>query len=119
MSQNKRAHRRHDLRLSAELSSARGRFTATTRNVSVGGCCIESAYRLVEGDRLEVALFLVVDGIEVDDFPALRVRGQVQWCADNDEAPLEVRHLAGLRFEDTTPEQAAWLEDVLARTGAG
>ncbi len=112
--QNRRAHQRFDLHLSAEITTAAGVVTAVTKDLSVGGCCLESAYQLTEGATIQLALFLVVDGIEDTDTPPLIIPAHIQWTAENDEAALDSRHLAGMRFEGS-PEQSAWLDNFLAR----
>jgi hypothetical protein len=115
MSAERREYRRYDLRLSAEISIGDRQFTAVTRDVSAGGCCLESAYKLEENANIDLALFLVIDGIEDTSMPPLRVPAHVQWAAENEEAPAESRHLTGIRFEGATQEQISWLEGVLAR----
>jgi c-di-GMP-binding flagellar brake protein YcgR len=112
---NRRAHQRFNLHLSAELLLGDNTITAVTRDLSVGGCCLESAYALPEGAILELSLFLVVDGLEDADTPPLVVGARVQWTAHNEEAEIDSRHLAGLRFEDVTAEQHQWLQSFLAR----
>jgi c-di-GMP-binding flagellar brake protein YcgR len=112
---NRRQHRRYDLALSADIRYGEQRFTATTKNLSAGGCCIESAYACPEDGTVIVELFLVVDGIEDDSMPSLAVQAHVQWAAEADEGPPESRHIAGLRFENATADQTAWLEKFLAR----
>lgn len=112
---NRRQHQRYDLALSADVRSGDQRFTATTKNLSAGGCCIESAYPCPEDGTVFVELFLVVDGIEDDAMPSLAVQAHVQWAAEADEGPPESRNIAGLRFEGVTPEQTAWLEKFLSR----
>jgi hypothetical protein len=111
----KRAHARYQIRLSAEVITESRRFTCTTRDVSAGGCCIEGAYQLPEGSEVDLALFLVVDGIEEEAMPPLKVRASVQWTAEQEEAGTGARRLAGLRFAALTPAQAQWLTGVLAR----
>jgi hypothetical protein len=108
---NRRAHPRFDLRLAAELSLPGGKTTAAvTRDLSVGGTCVESAYALEDGSEIGVALFVVVDGVEEATLPALKVRATVQWTAQNDETAIEVRHIAGLKFSALTEAQAAWIK---------
>lgn len=116
MSQQRRAHPRFELRLAAEVTHGEQEFTATTRNVSRGGCCVESAYRLPENAEVGIALYLVVDGIEDDAMPPMALRGAVQWTAEADDAPPDARQVAGIRFLDITEAQQAWLEGVLQRT---
>jgi hypothetical protein len=113
--QNRRVHRRYAIRLAAEVRAAAGTFTATTRDLSEGGCCIESAYPLEDGAMVGVSLFLVVDGVEDAHQPALEVQARVQWAAANPDAPVAIRNIAGLHFEGMTPAQTQWLAGVLAR----
>jgi hypothetical protein len=107
---NRRAHPRYDIRLAAELSLPGGRTTAAvTRDLSEGGTCVESAYPLVDGSEIGIALFVVIDGVEEASLPSLRVQATVQWTAQNDEAAIEVRHIAGLKFQALSEAQAAWI----------
>jgi hypothetical protein len=113
---NRRQHPRYKISLSAEVTAGERSFTATTRDVSEGGACLESAYPLPEAADVEVALFVVVDGIEDANTPPLRIRATVQWAADNDEAPADSRHIGGLKFADMSDAQRQWLAGVVART---
>ena len=107
---NRRAHTRFDMRLAAELALPGGKTTAAvTRDLSAGGACVESAYALVDGSEIGVALFVVVDNIEESSLPPLRVRSTVQWTAQNEDAPVEARHIAGLKFDALSEAQAAWI----------
>jgi hypothetical protein len=106
----RRAHARVDIRLSAEVRVGDRRHAAATKNLSLGGCCIESAYPLAEGAEVALALFVVVDDIELANLPALECRAAVQWTVENDDAGLETRHVAGLRFVELTADQAGWLQ---------
>lgn len=109
-----RQHERLDIRLSAEVHAGDRVFTATTRNMSVGGCCLESAYPLAEDAELRLDLFMVYDGIEDERMPPLTVGGAVQWAAPTDDEQL---HLAGVRFSQITEAQTRWLEQFLSRAG--
>lgn len=113
--QNRRAHARIQVHLNAEIRQGDREFTATTRDLSEGGACIESAYKLAEGSHVALALFLVVDGIEDHATAALETRASVQWTAQNDDAPTTARHMAGLKFDAISEAQRAWLTDLLAR----
>lgn len=107
---NRRAHPRFDIRLAAELALPGGKTTAAvTRDLSVGGTCVESAYPLVDGSEIGLALFVVVDDVEESSLPSLKVSATVQWTAQNDEAAIEVRHIAGLKFAALSEAQAAWI----------
>ncbi|RMH42786.1 MAG: PilZ domain-containing protein [Deltaproteobacteria bacterium] len=110
-----RVHPRFAIRLSAEVACGDRTFTGTTRNVSVGGCCLESAFPLAEGAEVRLDLFVVVDGIEDERMPPLTTRATVQWAAEQDDGAFA----AGLRFTGLTAAQQRWLDQFLARTGAG
>lgn len=112
---NRRVYERYKIHLSAEISTATGRFTATTRDLSVGGSCLEGGYPFEEGAEIDLSLFVVVDGIEDSSTPPLRTRGIVQWTAENEDAPAATRHLAGVRFDHLTEDQRAWLDAVISR----
>lgn len=108
---NRRAHPRFDIRLAAEISLPGGRTTAAvTRDLSVGGAAVESAYPLVDGSEIAIALFVVIDDVEEATLPSLKVKATVQWTAQNDEAAIEVRHIAGLKFAELSEAQAAWIK---------
>ena len=111
----RRVHQRFEIRLAAELwiPERSGTVTAVTRDLSRGGACLESAYALPEGKTVEVALYVVVDGVEEASLPPLRISAEVQWTAQNDDGPLDARHVAGIRFSGLTDAQAAWLDRFL------
>ena len=112
----RRAHLRYDIRLAAELTLPGGRIaTATTKDLSQGGACLESAYAVEDGADLAIALFVVVDDVEEASLPPLRLRASVQWTAQNEEAPVDARHIAGVKFAELTAAQAAWLKRFLPR----
>src|SRR5215471_15733414 len=72
----RRAHVRVDLRMSAEIRTARGAFTATTRDLSEGGAGLDPERPLEEGEEVALGLFLVVDDVE-SDVPPLWVKARV------------------------------------------
>jgi hypothetical protein len=113
-STTRRAHPRHVIRLSVEVRSPERRFAAVTRDLSEGGCCIESPYPLAEAAVIGLALFVVVDDIEEATLPPLECQASVQWAAENEEAAaLGGRHVIGLRFMDLGGPQLAWLKRFL------
>lgn len=118
MSANRRKHTRFDIALSAEVKTERRSFDAVTKNLSEGGCCIEAAYALGEGDDIRVSLFLTVDGIEDESMPPMICNAHVQWTVEADADDPTSRHMAGLKFVGATDEQKAWLKSFLQRTGA-
>jgi c-di-GMP-binding flagellar brake protein YcgR len=109
----RRQHARLGLRMSAEIRTARTVFTATTRDLSEGGAGLDSERPLEEGEEVALGLFLVLDDVETDT-PPLWVKARVAWVGENDAG----RHTAGVRFEVITPEQTAWLRQILGQLGA-
>ena len=110
MSANRRAFARHEIKLAAEATLADGQIVSgVTKDLSLGGSCVACAHPLPESETVQLALFVVVDGIEEASVPPLLVRASVQWTAQNDDASLEDRHLAGLRFDGMTEAQGQWL----------
>jgi c-di-GMP-binding flagellar brake protein YcgR len=106
----RRQHPRVDVRMSAEIRTAQGTFTATTRDLSEGGAGIEADRALTEGEELTVGLFLVLDDVETDT-PPLWVKARVAWVGETDAG----RQTAGVRFAVITDEQRTWLRGVLAQ----
>jgi c-di-GMP-binding flagellar brake protein YcgR len=107
--QGRRQHPRLDVRMSAEIRTARSVFTATTRDLSEAGAGLECDRALTEGEEIALGLFLVVDDLE-SETPPLWVKARVAWTGENDAG----LHTAGLRFAVITPEQQAWLRQILA-----
>ncbi len=107
--QSRRQHQRVDLRMSAEVRTARTVFTATTRDLSEGGAGLSADRPFEEGEEVVLGLFLVVDDVE-SDTPPLWVKARVAWSAETDDN----RYNAGVRFEVITDDQRAWLRQVLA-----
>jgi hypothetical protein len=104
----RRQHQRVDIRMSAEVRTARSVFTATTRDVSEGGVGLACDYPLEEGSEVVLGLFLVLDDVE-SDTPPLWVKARVAWTAETDDK----RYNAGVRFEVITDDQRKWLRQVL------
>ena len=108
--QQPRAHPRTQIELSAEVDNFKDRFTAATRDLSLGGAGLDLDRPLKEGAAISLSLFLVVDQVEDEQTKPLTVRAKVAWCAESDE---EHRFTAGVRFENLAPAQAEWLERFL------
>ena len=104
-----RAHVRVPLRMSAEVHFGGGHLTATTRDLSEGGCGLALARTLPETGQVTIGLFLVVDDVEDERMPPLWVKGRVVWSAEQDDGSAA----AGVRFEIITDEQRAWVRQVL------
>ena len=111
---HRRKHERLDLRMSAEVRTARTSFTATTRDLSEGGAGLNSDRPLEEGEEITLGLFLVLDEIEAD-VPPLWVKARVVWASETDSNG----YAAGVRFEVISDEQRAWLRQVVGQMGRG
>jgi hypothetical protein len=99
-----------DLRMSAEIRTARAVFTATTRDLSEGGAGLNPERPLTEGEELALGFFLVLDGVETET-PPLWVKARVAWISEGDDG----RHTAGVRFLVITDEQRTWLRQILGQ----
>ena len=100
---------RFALALAAELRTPSFRTAGTTRNVSVGGVCVEIDRELKDGEQLDLSLYVVEDDIEAEGKTTLDLRATVQWCAEADRG-----YAVGLKFVDPPPQKLAMLERVLA-----
>lgn len=108
----RRQHQRVEVRMSAEIRTPRGVFTATTRDLSEGGAGLDAERALEEGEEVAVGLFLVLDDLE-SDVPPLWVKARVAWVGETDAGQPR----AGVRFEVITEQQRAWLRQVLGQIG--
>lgn len=107
--EKRRQHVRTPLRMSAEIHVGDESFTATTRDLSEGGCGLEFQRPVAEGVELTVGLFLVIDDVEDERVPPLWVKARVVWSAEMDAG----KTVAGVRFEVITEQQKAWVRQVL------
>ena len=105
-----RKHQRVDLALAVEVKTENAEFTAKTKDLSMGGCCILSAYPLAERSTVEISLFVVVDEIENIDGDSLTTHASVQWAVHDEEDTSDHNHAAGLQFKDLSTEQHNWLK---------
>jgi hypothetical protein len=103
---------RFDIRLSAELRIEKMRLTGTTRNLSVGGVCVEIDRPITEGRQLTLTLFIVEEGIEAEGARGLDLVGTVQWVAEGDRG-----YAVGIRFLDMTAPQTTALTHALRAIG--
>jgi hypothetical protein len=51
----------------------------------------------------------VVDDVEEASLPPLRLKAHIQWSTHKDDAPVDARHVSGIRFEGVTAAQRQWL----------
>lgn len=119
----RRQHSRVPLRMSAEVHVGERSFTATTRDLSEGGCGLDLKELLPEKAEVTLGLFLVVDDVEDERMPPLWVKGRVAWAsqvggeglvAGTSGAAAGARAMAGIRFEIITEQQKGWVRQVLA-----
>ena len=106
----RRQFARVPLRMSAEVHVRDTVLTATTRDLSEGGCGLELKQLLAEATEVTLGLFLVIDDVEDERIPPLWVKGRVAWSGELDTG----RSVAGIRFEVITTEQKAWIGQVLS-----
>ena len=104
----RRQHQRRDMRMSAEIRTARSVFTATTRDLSEGGAGLNCARALDEGEEITIGLFLAVDDVEAET-PPMWVKGRVAWS----RAVSPQSFAAGVQFLVITDAQRAWLRQAL------
>ncbi len=111
-----RAHPRTRVQLSAEIDTFQDRFTASTRDLSIGGVGLDLDRPLKENATVAISLFLVVDEIEDEATAPMNVRAKVAWCAESD---AEGHYTAGVHFDDLLPQQREWLAHFLALISKG
>jgi c-di-GMP-binding flagellar brake protein YcgR len=96
--------------MSAEVHLGDASFTATTRDLSEGGCGLELRQALAENAEVTLGFFLVIDDVEEERIAPLWVKGRVVWAVEQDDGRLA----AGIRFEVITEAQRAWVRHVIA-----
>ena len=106
-----RAPRFH-VRLSAELHVEGHRLTGTTRNLSIGGVCLEIDRPLAEGKLVSLTLFVVEDDVETEGARGLDLTGSVQWAAEGDRS-----YAVGIKFGHLNATQSAALSRALKAIG--
>ena len=105
----RRQHVRVAIRMSAEIHVGDESFTATTRDLSEGGCGLETRAQIAEGTDVTIGLFLVVDDVEEEHVPPLWVKGRVVWSGELDDG----RAIAGVHFDVITDQQKAWIAQII------
>ncbi len=118
MSEERRLNPRFVVELAVEISTGDHRFTATTKDISVTGCCVVGPYPLPEESTVQCSLYIVLDGIEEADLAGLETKALVQWAADTEESGADDRHMAGLKFEGLSEAQQEWLQGTIDKANA-
>jgi len=115
MTTDTREHQRYDIRVSAEVTLHQGEpLTCVTRDLSLGGVGIDTEWALPEGSPISIELFVVVDDIEDESTIPLQLSGQVAWSRKRGERD----YLSGIQFTDQTPDQTAYLQQLVAATAS-
>jgi hypothetical protein len=104
---------RLSVRLAAELVLGGVRTSGSTRDVSVGGACVEIDRLLEDGTELDVTLIVVEDDIESADSRTLTLRGRVQWGTEADNGGFA----HGLKFIDEDANKLNMLRRALTALG--
>lgn len=107
-----RANPRFDIRLGAELRIEGRTLTGTTRNLSLGGLCLEIDRPVKEGTLLHLTLFVVEDGVETEGARGLDLTCTVQWMAEADRG-----YAIGVKFGALTSAQKNALTNALKAVG--
>jgi hypothetical protein len=103
---------RYPVSLAADLRGPGFATAGTTKNISVGGLCVEIDRIVPETTRLEVSLFVVEDEVESADGRRISLAATVQWSSEGD-----VGYLHGLKFVDMTPAQTTAVGNALRNLG--
>jgi PilZ domain len=103
---------RYPVSLAADLRGPGFATAGTTKNISVGGLCVEIDRMVPETTRLDVSLFIVEDEVESADGRRIALVATVQWSSEGD-----VGYLHGLKFVDMTPQQTAMIGNALRNLG--
>lgn len=114
MTQNQMQPRapRFNIRLSAELKVDALRLTGTTRNLSIGGVCVEIDRPIPEGKLIRMTLFVVEDDVETEGARGLDLTGTVQWLAEGDR-----NYAVGIKFGNLNTAQTTALTNALKAVG--
>ncbi len=108
----RRSAQRFNFRIGAEVRVQGKQLTGTTRNLSVGGLCVEIDRPVPEGTLVQMTLFLVEDDVESASGRGLDLTGTVQWQAEGDRG-----YALGIKFGTLTAQQTNALKQALARVG--
>jgi len=103
---------RYDLRISAEVRAQGATCTGVTRNLSMGGLCVEIDRPLPEGALVQLTLFAVEDDVEAASGSGLQLSGTVQWQAEGERG-----HAHGIKFGTLSAAQQASLKQALVTVG--
>lgn len=103
---------RHAIRLSADLVVDGQSLTGMTRNLSMGGVCVEVHRPILEGKLLRITLFVVEDDVETEGIRGLELTGTVQWAAES-----HLGYRVGIKFGSLNATQSTSLSRALGAIG--
>lgn len=104
-----RRAKRYDIQAAAEVTASREVLQSQTKNLSESGVCLVTNSILQEGQKIQISLFLVVDGIEDATSPSIDLKADVVWAAPSSEREF----LAGCQFTDMSKKQLETLKSFL------
>ena len=113
--EERRAHPRIPIGFGALVHYGDTKVAAATRDMSLGGCLLESETQIPEATEVGIALYVTIDGIDAD-LPPLKVMGTTRWSAEG-ESDGDVVYFSGVQFQGLNEPQTKWLADVLRRYG--
>ena len=108
--ENRRAHKRYEAEVAAELEIDGEVWMGETRDVSSGGVKVQLTETLDEGSTVALTLILTIDGIEDPMQDPFETPAEVMWAAPTDEGGS----IVGLRFGTLPGEQTAQLNRFLS-----
>jgi hypothetical protein len=104
-----RKAKRYDIEAAAEITAPGGVLQSLTKNLSETGVCLTTKRMLEEGQKFQISLFLIVDGIEDISSPSIDLTAEVIWSAPSSEDEF----LAGCQFVDVSGSQLEVLRSFL------
>jgi len=104
-----RRAKRYEVEVAAEVTCGREALQSMTKNLSESGVCLVMGTQLTEGAKLDLSLFLVVDGIEDATSPSIDLKAEVIWAAPASEN----EYLAGCQFTSPSAKQVEILRSFL------
>ncbi len=104
-----RRAKRYDIQAAAEITTPGGVLQSITKNLSETGVCLVTKKMLEEGQKIQINLFLIVDGIEDISHPSLDLTAEVIWSAPSSEDEFQ----SGCHFVDLNTQQIEILRSFL------
>lgn len=87
-------HLRAPIEIRIEITMGRQSFTATSRNLALGGVSFETLENLAEGDKVNILLYIPVN----KELELLKAASTVKWVKDMDGS-----FMVGAAFDNFAP----------------